>query len=58
MAEEEYERLIYSESLEYAFIVDAIESVRDSCKCYLDNLIRQAEIVINKEFSRVAAKNV
>lgn len=49
--------MIYSESLEYAFIVDAIESVRDSCNCYLDNLIGQAEIVINNEFSRVNSKN-
>ena len=51
LAEEREERLIDSESLEHAFLLDTLESVRDTCLINISNMVTQAEIIVNKEFS-------
>ena len=48
--------MIDSESLEYAFLIDSIECIRNTCLSNVENFVSQAELVINKEFQKVQMK--
>lgn len=56
LADEESQRVIDYESLEFAYLVETMESIRDICLMNLENLVKQAEIIFNKEFALAAPK--
>ena len=53
MAAEDHEKILESEGLPYAFIVDMMKSVKDVLRFHKDTLIAKVEEVFNKEFNKI-----